>query len=163
MAHIRVGLHAQEQDEPVWQYTLLDCGATDNLISLKAVTFLPNFDKHFTSTRTSAIIKTENNDTSHNLHCRVSLCPSLHNSNGKCICYHSTFLINSGLIHDNFLGQPYTSSTIFYDSNQLCFYSSDKVGKEQAKSEQASTLKLEFQRLTNFTAYYQLRKSSLFL
>ena len=143
LAHIRVGLHAQEQHEPVWQYALLDCGASDNLISLKTVTSLPNFDKLVINTSTSAVIRTANNDMSQQVHGKVSLCLSLHNSNGERICYRSTFLIVSGLIHDIFLGQPFVSSPQMshQDSNYLYFHSSDQVGKEQTESEPENTLK----------------------
>ena len=110
LAFLKVGLHAQATNKPLWAHALLDCGATDNFISLKTVQALPNFDKLVINTSTSSTIRTANNDQSQIIHGKVILFLSFVDELGQQICYRAPFLIVSGLVHDIFLGQPLVSS-----------------------------------------------------
>ena len=132
LAHIRVGLHAQETDEPLWKYALLDCGCTDNLIALKTVQALSNFEKIQINTNSASVIRTANNDQSQQVHGTVNLNISMISRKNERICYRSTFLVVSGLIYDIFLGQPTVRSPQLshQDSNFLFFHDKDQLATE---------------------------------
>ena len=74
LAHLRIGLHATNNVPPSWQFALLDSGCSDNLISVKALQAIPDFEKAELTTTTAATIRTANNDQSQQIHGRVHFC-----------------------------------------------------------------------------------------
>ena len=141
LAFLKIGLRAQESNKPLWAHALLDCGATDNFISLKTVQALPNFDKLVINTSTSSTIRTANNDQSQVIHGKVVLLLSFVDESGQQICYRAPFLIVSGLVHDIFLGQPLVSSPQLshQTAQHLFFHTSDQLALPEQSQESQGT------------------------
>ena len=123
LAHLKIGMHATKEATPSWQYALLDSGCTDNLISINSLKTMADFSKIDISASTATTIKTANNDASQQIHGKVNLLISIIDTNGRRLCFRSSFLVVSGLVYDIFLGQPFlTSPQINHETKESLFF-----------------------------------------
>ena len=132
LGFLPIGLHPLDTDSPTWNFALLDSGCTDNLISLRTLQNINNFDKIIITTVPNTSIRCANNDTSQQILRRTSLLLSLLDTNNKRICFRTNFYIVNGLVHDIFLGQPFLTSPQLHHSTQtsIFFHNSDQVNPE---------------------------------
>lgn len=127
LAHLKIGLHAIEDSLPSWQYALIDSGCDSNLISLKALQAMPDFDKAKLTTTTAKTLRTANNDQSQAILGKITLLTSLIDIAEQRICLRQTFFVVSGLTHEIFLGQPFlTSPHISHETRDSLFFHSEK-------------------------------------
>ncbi len=112
LAQIKLGLHGQKETNPCWQYALLDSGCSTNLISLKALQAIYDFDKVKLTATTAKTIRCANNDQSQQIHGKVQLYLSMIDEENKRLCYRASFHVVSGLVHEIFLGQPFLTSLV---------------------------------------------------
>ena len=110
LAHLKVGLHASLPAEPTWHYALLDSGCTDNLISIKTIQALPDYEKITITGTESKNLRTANNDMSQQIHGKTTLNVSLISEDNERIVLSMPFYVVDGLIYDIFIGQPFLSS-----------------------------------------------------
>ena len=134
LAFLPIGLHSQDEDKPIWNFALLDSGASDNLISLRTLQQIPNFDKLIINTVPNNKITLANNDSSQTILGKVTLLLSLLDVNNERICFRSTFHIVNGLVYDLFLGQPFVSSPQLKHCTRtsLFFHSTDQLNEDRA-------------------------------
>ena len=110
LAHLKVGLHASLPAEPTWHYALLDSGCTDNLISIKTIQALPDYEKITITGTESKNLRTANNDMSQQIHGKTTLNVSLISEDNERIVLSMPFYVVDGLIYAIFIGQPFLSS-----------------------------------------------------
>ena len=126
LAHLRIGLHANKESIPSWQYGLIDSGCSDNLISVKALQALPDFEKADIRTTTASTLRTANNDASQQIHGQVTLNISLLNESNVRLTLRAPFYVVSGLVYEVFLGQPFLTSDQISHEDRTAFYFHDR-------------------------------------
>jgi hypothetical protein len=123
LAHLKIGIHAQEDSIPSWQYGLLDSGCSDNLISLSALKTLSDFENIQITTSQAKTIRTANNDQSQEIHGRITLNCSFLSEDGKRILFKLPFYVVSGLVYQIFLGQTFLTSPMkVLETNDALFF-----------------------------------------
>ena len=124
LAHLRVGLQASKDTLPVWQYGLIDSGCSDNLISIKALQAINDFDKAVINTSTATTIRVANNDQSQQVHGSVTLYLSVMNAeNNERLTFKALFFVVSGLVFEIFIGQPFlTSNHISHETRDALYF-----------------------------------------
>ena len=129
LANIKLGLHAQRDSLPSWQYALIDSGCTENLISLKALQEMSDFASIKIASSQAKSLRTANNDKSQVILGKVTVFVSLIDKDHKRICFRIPFLVVSGLTHEIFIGQPFLTSGHIHKETRdaLFFYPDDET------------------------------------
>ena len=107
LAHLRIGLHADQTSMPSWQYGLIDSGCSDNLISVKALQALTDFEKAAIRTTTASTLRTANNDACQQIHGQVTLNISLLTDKNVRLTCKAPFYVVSGLVTKYFWDNPF--------------------------------------------------------
>ena len=146
---MKIGLHASVPAEPTWHYALIDSGCTDNLISIKTIQALPDYEKITITGTDSSNLRTANNDMSQQIHGRTTLNVSLLTEDNERIVLSMPFYVVDGLIYDIFLGQPFlrsddkiseTNNHIFLKNKDDSIKFPHKIRKTYKKHKTAKTI-----------------------